>query len=76
MTWFCHTTNIAAVLGNAQSLSDVTWWDGSAVITEPGETEHPRITVVCADATKLKRAEQLQEGIMNGYLGEAAKWGP
>lgn len=76
MKWSCHITNIAAVLGNAPSLLDVTWWDRSSVITGLGETEHPRITVACADATLLKGAEQLEGGIMNGYLGDAAEWGP
>lgn len=61
------------MLGNAQSLLDVTWWDRSAVITGLGETKHPWITVACADATWLKGAEQLEGGIMNGYLGDAAE---
>lgn len=76
MKWFCHTTNIATVLGNAPSLLDVTWWDRSTVITGPAETEHLRITVAGADAAELRGTEQLQGGIMNAYLGDAAKWGP
>lgn len=43
-----RSQNIAAVLGNAPGLLDVTWWDRSAVL---GETEHPWITVARADAT-------------------------
>lgn len=51
MKLFCHTTNIAAALGNTASLLDVTWWDRSTVKTGLGETKHPWITLDSTDAT-------------------------
>ena len=68
MKWSCHTANIATVLGNAASLSDVTRWDRSTVKAGLGETKHPWITVACADATLLKGAEQLGGGYYERLL--------